>query len=47
MLCQAIVPGGRRLDCFDTVLPDLYADAGFVPVARLKWNDDYAPAGGA
>lgn len=29
------------------VLPDLYADAGFVPVARLKWNDDYAPAGGA
>lgn len=28
MLCQAIALGGRRLDCFDTVLPDLNADAG-------------------
>ena len=45
MLAQATALGGRRLDCFDTVLPDLYADAGFVPVARLKWNDDYAPDG--
>ncbi len=45
MLSQATTLGGRRLDCFDTVLPDLYADAGFVPVARLKWNDDYAPNG--
>lgn len=45
MLSQATALGGRRLDCFDTVLPDLYADAGFVPVARLKWNDDYAPDG--
>ncbi|EME63133.1 hypothetical protein G352_15155 [Rhodococcus ruber BKS 20-38] len=23
----------------------LYADAGFVPIARLAWNDDYAPDG--
>ena len=45
MLSQATALGGRRLDCFDTVLPKLYADAGFVPVARLKWNDDYAPDG--
>jgi hypothetical protein len=45
MLRHATALGGRRLDCFDTVLPDLYADAGFVPVARLTWNDDYAPAG--
>ncbi|UPW06981.1 hypothetical protein M1C57_24150 (plasmid) [Rhodococcus pyridinivorans] len=45
MLSQATALGGRRLDCFDTVLPDLYADAGFVPVARLRWNDDYAPDG--
>ncbi|WP_231611367.1 hypothetical protein [Rhodococcus sp. CX] len=43
MLRHATALGGRRLDCFDTVLPDLYADAGFVPVARLKWNDDHAP----
>ncbi|RAL31012.1 hypothetical protein [Rhodococcus sp. AQ5-07] len=45
MLRQATTLGGRRLDCFDTVLPTLYADAGFVPVARLAWNDDYAPDG--
>ncbi|MGW4336780.1 hypothetical protein ACWEK5_28825 [Rhodococcus koreensis] len=45
MLRQATVLGGRRLDCFDTVLPNIYADAGFVPVARLAWNDDYAPEG--
>lgn len=45
MLRQATRLGGRRLDCFDTVLPTLYADAGFVPVARLAWNDDYAPDG--
>ena len=45
MLRHATALGGRRLDCFDTVLPKFYADAGFVPVARLKWNDDYAPDG--
>ncbi len=45
MLRHATALGGRRLDCFDTVLPKLYADAGFVPVARLKWDDDYAPDG--
>ena len=45
MLRQSTMLGGRRLDCFDTVLPTLYADAGFVPVARLAWNDDYAPDG--
>ncbi|MGH3890742.1 MAG: hypothetical protein ACRDTW_04130 [Rhodococcus qingshengii] len=45
MLRQATRLGGHRLDCFDTVLPKLYADAGFVPVARLAWNNDYAPDG--
>lgn len=45
MLETAVAAGGRRLDCFDTVLPDIYAKSGFIPVARLKWNDDYAPAG--
>ena len=37
--------GGRRLDCFDTQLPFIYAKAGFTPVARLKWNEDYKPPG--
>lgn len=45
MLAVAVEQGGRRLDCFDTALPSLYAEAGFVPVARMKWNDDYAPNG--
>ena len=43
MLAVAVQQGGRRLDCFDTALPRIYSEAGFVPVARLKWNDDYAP----
>nr|WP_240918783.1 hypothetical protein [Rhodococcus sp. 14C212] len=45
MVRHATALGGRRLDCVDTVLPDLCADAGFVPAARVRWNDDYAPAG--
>lgn len=45
MLAVAVQQGGRRLDCFDTALPRIYSEAGFVPVARLKWNDDYAPDG--
>ncbi|WP_235214965.1 hypothetical protein [Rhodococcus opacus] len=45
LLETAVAQGGRRLDCFDTVLPDLYSKAGFVAVARLRWNDDYAPDG--
>ncbi|MCZ9635299.1 hypothetical protein [Rhodococcus sp. BH5] len=45
MLETAVTAGERRLDCFDTALPEIYARSGFVPVARLKWNDDYAPEG--
>lgn len=30
--------GGRRLDAFDTVLPDLYFNNGFTVVARMKWH---------
>ncbi|ABG99747.1 conserved hypothetical protein (plasmid) [Rhodococcus jostii RHA1] len=45
LLSQATEIGGHRLDCFDTVLPKIYAQSGFVPVARLAWNDDYAPDG--
>lgn len=45
MLETAVTAGGRRLDCFDTALPEIYARSGFVPVARLKWNDDHAPEG--
>jgi len=45
MMATAVASGDRQLDCFDTALPHLYAKAGFVPVARLSWNDEYAPDG--
>lgn len=45
MLALAISLGGRRTDCFDPVLPSLYAPLGMVPVSRLTWNDNYAPEG--
>ena len=45
MLALATEQGGRRLDCFDTQLPFLYAKSGFTPVARLKWNEEYKPEG--
>lgn len=35
--------GGRRIDCFDTVLPEIYSKSGFRAVARLAWDDKYAP----
>ncbi|MGO2933157.1 hypothetical protein [Microbacterium sp.] len=45
LMAAAVEQGGRRLDCYDTILPSVYARAGFVPVARVRWNDDYAPDG--
>ena len=45
ILQLAVQEGGRRLDAFDTVLPALYAVHGFKPVARVRWNDEYAPEG--
>ena len=43
MLLHGIAQGGRRADSFDTILPDVYADAGLRVVARTRWNDDWAP----
>jgi len=45
MLALATEQGGRRLDCFDTQLPFLYAKSGFTPVGRLKWDENYKPDG--
>jgi 8-oxo-dGTP pyrophosphatase MutT (NUDIX family) len=39
----AVENGGKKLDCFDTVLPSLYAKNGFKVVARLKFNPEFAP----
>jgi hypothetical protein len=41
----AVQEGGRKLDAFDTVLPDLYFNNGFQVTSRMKWNDDYVPDG--
>jgi hypothetical protein len=41
----AVQLGGRRLDAFDTVLPEIYAQAGFSVAARLPWDESQAPEG--
>lgn len=43
MLQAAVNAGGKKLDAFDTFLPDIYMTVGFKPVARLPWNDEFAP----
>ena len=43
MLQAAVAAGGKKLDAFDTYLPNIYERVGFRPVARLPWNDDFAP----
>lgn len=43
MISKMVELGGRRLDAFDTRLPQLYARNGFRPVARVRWNDEFAP----
>lgn len=45
MIQAAVEAGGRKLDAFDTFLPGIYETAGFKPVARLPWNDEFAPPG--
>ena len=37
--------GGTWLYAFDTVLPRMYGSSGFKPVARIAWDDAYAPKG--
>lgn len=44
-LVDAIKHGATTLDAFDPGLPRLYSKYGFVPVARIPFNEDYAPAG--
>lgn len=45
MIRAAVAQGGWKLDAFDTVLPKLYSVAGMKAVARLRFNDEYAPDG--
>lgn len=39
----AVAAGGRKLDCFETILPKFYAAHGFRAVARIPWNESEAP----
>ena len=43
LVLTAIKNGGDKLDCYADFLPDFYQDAGFEPVARVKFNKEYAP----
>lgn len=43
LLRVALANGGKRLDCFDGFLPKLYARYGFVPVAKMKFDKEFAP----
>ena len=43
ILQAAVEAGGRKLDAFNTFLPDIYESVGFRPVARMPWNDEFAP----
>lgn len=45
MLQLAIDQGGKKLDAFATYLPKVYETVGMKPVARVKWNDAFAPEG--
>ncbi len=43
LINHAIIAGGCKLDCYDTILPALYKQHGFKEVARDSWNDNYKP----
>lgn len=45
MIATAVSLGGTKLDCFDTVLPGIYRQEGFVETERMKWDDQYKPDG--
>lgn len=45
MLLVAIKEGGKKLDCFDIYLPDLYSRVGFKAIARNNWVEKYKPNG--
>lgn len=43
LVLTAIKNWGDKLDCYADFLPEFYQDAGFEPVARVKFNPEYAP----
>lgn len=45
LLLTAIENGGKKLDCFDGFLPKNYMKHGFIPVCKVRFNDEFAPEG--
>jgi len=45
LVIGSVAQGGTKLDCYGIVLVNNYAKGGFVPVAQVDWNQDYAPDG--
>lgn len=45
LLPKALEHGGNHLDCFNYKggLPGMYAQMGFVPVSKVKFEDEFAP----
>jgi hypothetical protein len=39
----AVQEGGRKLDAFDTILPQIYHENGFKVTGRSRWNEEYVP----
>ena len=45
LIPQAIANGGTKLDCYGAGLVRLYSSYGFIPVARVSFNSEYANPG--
>lgn len=45
MVVTAVDNGGAKLDCYGEKLVQNYSKMGFEPVAKVKWNPEYAPEG--
>lgn len=43
MLDLAIAAGGRKLDAYDTILPEIYGDSGFRTTSRQAFNPQFKP----
>lgn len=43
IITNAVANGGTILDCYDTVLPALYASVGFKQYDYYDWDDKYKP----
>jgi len=44
-LLQAIAEGGTKLDCYGRELVNVYANSGFIPVARVAFDPEFANPG--